>query len=595
MIRQLVSKISIFLLIFCTSACVTEAPTSHYGQIASENPDHVYEAKGNNGMVAAAHPMASKAGLKMLKAGGNAVDAFVATSFMISVVRPQSTGIGGGGFALLHNTGNIKGKKGTQVYDFRERAPLAATKDMYLDKKGNPKNFIYKGNVVKNASVNGHLAAGTPGIVAGLVEMHKNHGSLPLKTVMQPAIDAAERGFPVYKGLSTRIGWRREIMDNFEGTRKLFMPGGKALEVGDTLVNKDLAKTLKLIAKKGRDGFYKGEVAALIIKEMKRGKGLITQKDLDSYTVKKSKPIIGDYRGFKIVSMPPPSSGGIHIVQMLNILSGYDYGSYGHNTTKSLHLLAESMRRAFADRAEYLGDPEFVKVPIKGLTTKKYADALRKTIDLNKASDSKTIGPGKPFDYESSSTTHLSVVDKWGNAVTSTQTVNYTYGSCVIVEGAGFFLNDEMDDFSKKPGVPNAFGLLGSEANAIAAKKTMLSSMSPTLVFNKEGGVEMILGSPGGPRIISATLQTILNVIDHKQPYLAAVHSTRIHHQWLPDQIRVEGDELPKEVLEGLSALGHKLDKNKSAIGDVQAIFRDKKGGWIGVSDRRSDGSPMGY
>jgi gamma-glutamyltranspeptidase/glutathione hydrolase len=576
-------------LIFAAASCVTSAPKPEYAQIASQDPNHIFEAKGRHGVVAAAHPLASKAGLTMLKAGGNAIDAAVATSFMISVVRPQSTGIGGGGFALVHqaNAGE------TKVYDFRERAPIKSSRDMYLDSSGNPKDFNYQGTEVPNASVNGHLAAGTPGVVAGLIKMHAEGGKLPFSKVIEPAIQIAENGFPVYHGLTESVAMRQKILTVFPASKSLLLPDGEPIKVGKLLVQKDLAATLRRIQKNGRDGFYKGETAKLLLAEIKRGKGLISQRDLDEYKVKIRKPIKGSYRGLDVVSMPPPSSGGIHIIQMLNMLEPTDYGKLGHNTSASIHLLAETMRRAFADRARYLGDPEFVKIPTKGLVSKNYAKQQMRSFKVNQATPSTVVGAGDPASYESSSTTHISVVDQWGNAVSTTQTVNYTFGSCVVVGGTGFILNNEMDDFSKKPGVPNAYGLVGSEANAIAARKTMLSSMSPTIVL-KDGKVSMVLGSPGGPRIITATLQTILNVIDHKMPLKEAVHATRVHHQWLPDVLRIEGEELPLKVRQELAALGHKLNQ-KPAIGDVQAIKKIDTGEWVGVSDRRSDGSPMGY
>jgi len=585
---------SLITILFCsflmTVSCVT---TPEYSQYASENPDHVYEATGKNGMVSAAHPLASKAGVLMLKKGGNAVDAAIATSFAISVLRPQSTGLGGGGFSLVYNAGKLKSKKGTKVFDFRERAPLLAKKKMYINNKGEPISFSYRGTDVGDASVNGHLSVGVPGLVAGLLEMHRQYGSLPLKVVMQPAIDLARNGFPVYSGFISSIESREKLLSTFESSKVLYLPNGKPPIKNTIFKNADLARTLERIAQNGIDEFYKGKTADLIIEEMERGKGLISKDDLLKYTVKFPKAVSGTYRGYKIVSMPPPSSGGVHIIEMLNLLEPYDLSSFGQNSPKSLHLLAESMRIAFADRAKYLGDPEFVKVPTSGLISKKYARSLAPQINIKKAGNSNKMGPSKPFDYESDSTTHLSVVDKWGNAVSSTQTVNYTFGSGVVVKGAGFILNDEMDDFSKKPGFPNAYGLIGSEANAIAARKTMLSSMSPTIVFDSNENVKLVVGSPGGPRIITATLQTILNVIDFKMKLLPAVHASRIHHQWKPDKIRVEKDELPDETLDELRKMGHVIDEG-SSIGDVQAII--KTGGiWRGVSDRRSSGSPAGY
>ncbi len=544
---------------------------------------------GSKGMISTSHRLASKAGLDMLKMGGNAADAAAAVSFMISVVRPQSTGIGGGGFMLYFD----KGTKSTSVYDFRERAPFKASRDMYIDKQGKPIDFIYKGHRIPNASVNGHLAVGTPGLVAGVIEAHSKHGKLSLAKVIQPAIDTARNGFKVYIRLAEAIKRKQQVLNKFEASKKIFMPNGRPLKVGDTLVQKDLAWTLEQTKKHGRDGFYKGKVAKKIVAEMKRGKRLIRKNDLIAYNVKTHKPVVGTYRGHKVISMPPPSSGGIHIVQILNILEGYDIKGMGHNTTKSAHIITEAMRRAFADRAKYLGDPAFTKVPQKGLLSKQYANKLRSTINPKKVASSKEVGAGTPAAYESPSTTHFSIVDKWGNAVSSTQTINYTFGSGVVAAGTGVVLNDEMDDFSKKPGVPNVFGLVGSEANSIAARKTMLSSMSPSLVFDKNNQLLLVVGSPGGPTIITATLQTILNTIDHRMPLADAVHAYRIHHQWLPDQLFYEQNGLEYNTILDLQKMGHKLTP-KDAMGSVQAIRRVGKK-WVGVSDTRREGYPLGY
>ena len=544
---------------------------------------------GSKGMISTSHPLASKAGLDMLKAGGNAIDAAAAVSFVISVVRPHSTGIGGGGFMLYYD----KQKNNTEVYDFRERAPFKASRDMYIDRKGKPIDFIYRGHKIPNASVNGHLAVGTPGLVAGVVESHAKHGKLSLAKVIQPSIDIARNGFKVYIRLAEAIERKQHILDKFESSKKIFLPKGIPLKIGDTLIQKDLAWTLEQIKLHGKDGFYRGKVAKKIVTEMKKGGGLIRKNDLLAYRTKILKPVTGTYRGYKIQSMPPPSSGGIHIVEILNILEGYDLEKMGHNTTESVHIITEAMRRAFADRAKYLGDPEFVKVPQKGLISKRYAEKLRSTIDRKKATSSKEIGAGDPLAYESKSTTHFSIVDQWGNAVSSTQTINYTFGSCVVAAGTGIVLNDEMDDFSKKPGVPNVFGLVGSKANAIAARKTMLSSMSPTLVFDKNNELRLVVGSPGGPRIISATLQTIINTIDYHMPLADAVHAYRFHHQWLPDQLYYEKSGLSHDIIKSLGQMGHST-KATEAMGSVQAIERTGKE-WIGVSDTRREGYPLGY
>lgn len=575
-------------MIFFTLSCTSQRVRVMESKLDRSRDSFI--AKGTKGMIAAAHPLASKAGLRALKMGGNAIDAMVAASFVVSVVRPQSTGIGGGGFMLYYN----HSKRKTEVYDFRERAPLAASKDMYLDPQSKEVlDFEYKGTKIPKASLNGHLSVAVPGLVAGLLDAHDAYGILPLKELMIDAINIAKNGFKVYPSLSRAIKFRAKILQHFEGSRSLFMPKGKALEAGDILVQSDLAQTLNLIAQHGKDGFYKGEVAKKIIEEMKHG-GIISQKDLDSYQVKKRKPLVGTYRNHRIVSMPPPSSGGAHIIQILNILSHDNMAQWQHDDPRRLHLLAEAMRRSYADRAKYLGDPDFVEVPIHGLTSLQYATKLRKTINSQKASSSKDISHGNPLPFESNSTTHISVVDQWGNAVSTTQTINFAFGSGVIARGTGIVLNDEMDDFSIKTGSPNAFGLVGGKANAVAAKKTMLSSMSPTLVFDHLGKLKLILGSPGGSRIITATLQTILNTIDHKMPLKDAVHSFRIHNQWLPDEIRIERNGLLPKTKLTLESMGHQIKSYSFNIGDVQAIAKENNQ-WVGVSDTRSDGVPMGY
>lgn len=547
-----------------------------------------YVAKSKIAMISSAHALATTAGNQILKEGGNAVDASIAVSFAISVLRPHSTGIGGGGFLLYYN----KEKGLTEVFDFRERAPLAASRDMYLGRDGEPIDFVYMGHTIPNASVNGHMAGGIPGLVAGLADLHKKHGTLPWAKLLAPAINLAAEGFPVYPSLAFATSNRQEILKNFEDSRRIFLPNGKPIEEGQILVQKDLAWTLAQISQFGPDAFYKGEVSKRFIAEMTRGHGLISPRDLATYQVKMRKPLSGKYRGYTIVSMPPPSSGGIHIIQMLNMLENYDYGGMGHNTEKGVHVLSEVMRRAFADRAKYLGDPEFVNVPIMGLMNSDYAKKQISSLDMKHASSSSEVGAGDPAPYESPSTTHFSVVDSAGNAVSSTQTVNTYFGSCVVIQGAGFFLNNEMDDFSKKPGVPNAFGLLGSEANAIAAKKTMLSSMSPTLVFDQQDRLKLVVGSPGGPRIINATIQTIINVIDHGMELRDAVHAFRIHHQWYPDRIEVEEGGLEESVLKGLVDRGHQIFTGTS-IGDVQAVGWENDG-WTGVADTRSEGFAQG-
>jgi len=576
----------VLLLFFSLLSCTAPGPLSNSSTQLLESSHKSTES--SRGVVASAHPLASAAGLQILQEGGNAIDAAVATSFAISVLRPQSTGIGGGGFALLYK--KMEGK--VHALDFRERAPLKASENMYVNKDGSIKNFSYKKQVVGPAPNDGHLAVGVPGLVAGLVHMHKNHGSLALSKVMEPAIALAENGFEVYPSLSKSIQEKENLLRNFAQSRKIFLPHDKVPLPGQILVQSELAHTLRLIASQGQDIFYRGAIADSLVQEMKKGGGLISYKDLSSYKVIEHEPIEGTYRSYKLVGMPPPSSGGTLIFEILNMLSSDDMGTLKHNSVSYVHLLSEAMRRAFADRT-LLGDPKFVKVPTKGLLSKDYALQLRHGIDLQKASPSSTISAGKAFAYESPSTTHLSVVDQWGNAVSTTQTINDTFGSGVTV--AGMVLNNEMDDFSSKPGVPNVYGLVGTFANAIAPGKTMLSSMSPTLIFNSDNELQYVLGSPGGPRIITATLQTILNLIDFKFPLDEAVQSYRIHHQWLPDQISMEANALPEDVIKELEKMGHTVKVPSWYFGDVQAIGRLQNGNWIGVSDRRSDGQAKAW
>jgi gamma-glutamyltranspeptidase/glutathione hydrolase len=539
-------------------------------------------------MVAAAHPLASDAGRDILAAGGNAYDAAVAASFVISVVRPQSTGIGGGGFLIGYDAAQQK----SEVYDFRERAPAGATRDMFVDKDGKAVGIQVGGAEIPAASVNGPRAVAVPGLVLGLLAVHKAHGKLPLAQVMAPAIAIAADGFPIYPGLAKAIHERAAIMGKFPATARIFLPGGKEPKAGSLLVQKDLAATLRQIAAHGAEPYYHGAIAERIVAEQQRDGGLITAKDLATYQVRMRDPLVGTYRGYKIVSMPPPSSGGPIILEILNILAGDDFGALGWGTVKSTHLLAEAMRRAFADRAEFMGDPDFVKVPLAGLTSPAYGKALRAQIDLTKATPSAAVKPGNPLAYEHGSTSHLSVVDSWGNAVSTTQTVNLTFGSCVVADGTGIILNDEMDDFTKKPGAENAFGLVGQEANVVAPGKTPLSSMAPTLVFAPDGKLRLVLGSPGGPRIINATLQTILNTIDFHMTLADAVHASRIHHQWMPDQLRFEDGGLSPAVAAELTKMGHHLESVR-AVGDVQAIGIDGSV-LTGVSDTRSEGAARG-
>ncbi|MDE1464639.1 gamma-glutamyltransferase [Spartinivicinus poritis] len=535
------------------------------------------EAK--KGMVVTSHTLATKVAQQVLAEGGNAIDAAVTAGFALAVTQPRSGNIGGGGFMLISNDK----KKMVEAIDYRETAPSGASEKMFQDSKG---------NVVTDRSRFTHLAAGVPGTVAGLLMALERHGTISRERALAPAIKLAEDGFIVPARFTKGTVEAAAMLKKWPATKKAFYKAnGTPYQPGERLVQKDLAETLKRIAKEGRKGFYQGKTADLIVAEMKRHNGLITHNDLKGYQPEIRKPVHGTYRGYDIYSMPSPSSGGTHVVQILNILEGYPIGKYGHNSAKTIHLMAEAMKRAYADRSKYLGDTDFVKVPVAGLTDKSYAKTLRDQINLNKATPSKTISPGTPPGYESNETTHFSIVDRFGNAVANTYTINFSYGSGIVVDGAGFLLNNEMDDFSAKPGVPNAYGLIGGEANKIEPNKRMLSSMSPTIV-KKDGKNFMVTGSPGGSRIITTTLQVIMNVIDHNLNILAAVSAPRIHHQWLPDEIRIEQGISP-DTIRLLEGMEHKVSQ-QSAMGAIQSIMI-KNGTFYGAPDpRRSTSSAMG-
>ena len=543
-----------------------------------------------NGMVVTAGEQASEAGLAMLRQGGTAVDAAVASSFAISVIRPQSTGIGGGGFFLLY----LAKKKETVAIDFRERAPFAATQDM----------FVRDGKAVPELSRNGPLAVAVPGTVAGLVEIQKKYGTLPLIRVIAPAIRLADEGFLIYPQLAEAIQYRAKLLGDFPTTRAIYFRGDHPLGEGELLVQKDLAKTLRAIARKGKNGFYKGTIAKAIVAEMEARGGLMTQKDLDQYRVIYRTPVTSTFHDAQVHAMPPPSSGGVLITQMLNVLSGFPLQEIGFHTPKGIHLLTETLRLAFRDRAQYLGDPDFTDVPVTMLSSEKYATEQRAKIDQAKATPSNAVPATPAGKIESTSTTHVSVIDKHGNAVATTQTVNLYFGSGVMVPGTGILLNNEMDDFSAQPMNPNAFGLIGvTDANTIAPHKTPLSSMSPTIV-TKNGKVILITGSPGGSRIISSTLQVLLNTLAYDMSLPEAMFAPRIHHQWFPDelQLEVQKGEEPEGLAAALRQMGHTVkpveatNDGRHLFGNVQAIHVDLDSGVItGVSDPRGEGRPRGF
>ena len=536
---------------------------------------------GSQAMVATSHHKATEVALEVLKDGGNAVDAAVTAGFALAVTQPRSGNIGGGGFMLVApgDGGPVK------AIDYRETAPAAATRTMFQDSDG---------NAVPQRSRFSHLASGVPGAVAGFALALEEYGTITLAEALAPAIALARDVFEVPHRFTEGLEQARDRLTPWPATRATFYrEDGSAPQPGEVFRQPELAATLQRIADHGIEDFYEGETARLIVDEMERGGGLITLEDLAGYKPVIREPVQGRYRGHKVFSMSPPSSGGTHIVQILNILEGYPMGDYGHNSAQTIHLMAEAMKRAYADRSEYLGDTDFVEVPLKGLTSKAYAEHLRNGIDRYKATPSEQIAPGKPQPYESNETTHFSIVDQWGNAVSNTYTINFSYGSGITVAGAGFLLNNEMDDFSAKPGVPNAYGLIGGEANRIEPGKRMLSSMSPT-ILRKDGRNVLVTGSPGGSRIITTTLQVIMNVVDHGLNIQSAVSAPRIHHQWLPDEIRIEQGISP-DTIDLLESMGHTV-RTRAAMGAIQSIQVDDDGQLWGAGDpRRSTSSARGY
>lgn len=532
-------------------------------------------------MVVSADPLATKVGIEILKQGGNAVDAAVAVGFALAVTYPAAGNIGGGGFM------NIRFADGRcYAIDYREKAPATAHRDMYLD---SARNFI------EQKSIYGHLAAGVPGSVAGMLLGLEKFGTFDRKKTIMPAYILAAEGFPLLDELARDLNSERRAFEKFPGSKKYFVSKDSAFTEGDVWKQTDLAKTLKRIVDKGRDGFYKGETADLIVAEMKRGGGLISHADLENYQAVIREPLKGTYRGYEIISQPPVSSGGIALLQLLNILEGYDLKSYGHNSAATIHRYIESMRRVYADRAEHLGDPEFYNVPVQWLTSKEYGRERRSSIDTTKASSSKDISYGIPPHHESEQTTHYSVVDRWGNCVSVTTTLNGGFGCGVAVDGAGFLLNNEMDDFSAKPGVPNMFGAVGNVANEIQPNKRMLSSMTPTIIV-KDGKPFMVIGTPGGTTIITTVMQVICNVIDFDMNIQQAIDAPRIHHQWVPDITYYEKRGLSTDTVEKLKAAGHNLQERRGSSGLAEGIIIDSKNGvYYGATDPRGYGLAAGY
>ncbi len=538
--------------------------------------------RGKNGMVASVSEITSQVGVDIMKRGGNAVDAAVAVGLALAVVWPEAGNLGGGGFMLIRRA---DGK--AVAIDYREMAPAKAHRNIYLDAKG---------DYIKDSSVVGYKAAGVPGTVAGMAHALEKYGTMKWADVCEPARRLAAGGFTVSYPLETSIKNSSDKLTLFPESKRIYLRDGKPYEEGEKFVQPELAATFDRMIKNGPREFYEGETARLIADSMKKNAdGWMTMEDLKNYQVKEREPLRAMYRGNEIITMPPPSSGGIALIEMLNMLGRYDLASMGFNSSRELHVKVEAMRRAFADRSEYLGDTDFVKVPVAGLVEKSYADKQAASINLARASTSAKIKQGKPTGYESTETTHFTVIDKDGNVATNTYTLNGSFGSYATVEGAGFLLNNEMDDFAAKPGTANMYGLLQSEKNAVAARKRPLSAMTPTIVL-KDGKVWFALGSPGGPTIINTVLQTIINVIDHGMTMQEAVDAPRIHHQWMPDQIVYEPGGIVADVKDKLSTMGHQFTDKPRRMGDCEAIMIDPKTGVrLGASDPRRGGKAVGY
>ena len=548
---------------------------SIFSEMATAQPIYA-----KHGMVSSQEAIASQIGVDILKQGGNAVDAAVAVAYALAVTLPRAGNIGGGGFMLVHLAEQNK----TIAIDYRETAPAKAHKDIFLDEQG---------NAVDKLSREHGLAVGVPGTVMGMEQALKQYGTMKMAQVIKPAIKLAKDGILVTSDLSNSLAGLKARITQWPSSAEIFYHAdGSNYQVNELLKQPELAQSLSLIAQKGSKGFYQGETAKKIVSAVQNAGGIMSLTDLANYKVIEREPVRGNYRGYEVVSMPPPSSGGIHIIEMLNVLEQFPIDKLGHNTANTLHLMAETMKYAYADRSEYLGDPDFVNVPVKQLTSKEYAKEIASKIAINKTTPSSEIKPGNLAPYESDQTTHFSVIDKWGNAVANTYTLNFSYGSGLVAKGTGILLNNEMDDFSAKPGTPNGYGLIGGDANAVEGNKRPLSSMSPTMVM-KDGKPFIVTGSPGGSRIINITLQMIMNVIDHNLNIAEATAAARMHHQWLPDFIWVE-HTLNRDTISLLEAKGHKV-KVQESIGSTQSIMMTEQG-LFGASDpRRAGSAAIGY
>ena len=583
------------ILLLALPGCEPPTPPTPLTQSGATFPDGwpfppaTPPVTARGGMVSTTDEFATRVGLDILEAGGNAIDAAIATGLALAVVNPEAGNLGGGGFMMVRLAdGSI------HALDHREKAPLAATHDMYLDEAGN----------VTDKSIVGHLSAGVPGTVAGLWEAHRRFGTMDWADLVEPSIRLAG-GFEVTGRLVSTLTAARDRILPFPVSAGIFLPGGEVPPIGATFVQPDLAAVLTRLRDQGPDDFYRGETARLIEAEMVRGGGIMTREDLEQYEAIWREPVAFGYRGYTAYSMPPPSSGGVTMAAIAGMVERWDLSELGWNTPETIHLMAESFRRAYADRNEYLADPDFVEMPIAELTSEEYAAERAATISLERATPSAEVRPGLDAVIDESHTTHYAVVDAAGNAVAVTTSLNSWYGGKVVVEGAGFFLNNTMDDFSAKPGTPNQFGLVQGERNAVAAGKRMLSAMSPTIVEDADGALFLVSGTPGGATIITTVLQTIFNVVDHGMNVVQAVHAPRVHHQHLPDQIFFEYGGLPESTVQALRALGHTVVERDPGpaeayftggmSGDVQLIKVMPDGSLAGWSDPRRGGMALGF
>ena len=532
--------------------------------------------RARHAMVVTRESHATDAGVRVLEAGGNAVDAAVAVGFALAVTHPSAGNIGGGGFMLVRLADGT-----TDFLDFRERAPRAASHDMYLDATGKP----------TQDSLVGYRASGIPGTVKGLEFAHRKYGRKAWKDLVDPSVQLAQGGFSLSWSQAESLRSTADKLGRFDDSKRIFLRGGRFYEAGEPLLQPELGAVLQRIRDHGASDFYEGQTARLLARDMQAHGGLITLQDLRDYKVFERRPLTGSYRGYSVVTAPPPSSGGVGMLQMMGVLEGTDFARQAPGSAASLHLLAEAMRRFFADRSEYLGDPGFYHVPVSQLLNTSYIADLRRSIDAARATPSTAVRPGRITVHESAETTHYSIVDAQGNAVAVTYTLNGGYGSGVTAAGLGFLLNNEMDDFAPKPGSPNAYGLVQGEANAVAPGKTPLSSMTPTIVL-KDGRLFMVVGTPGGPTIINCVLQVILNVLDYHMNMQEAVDQPRIHHQWLPDTLYVEKTVSP-DTIDALKSRGHAV-KTLGQIGEMAAILVDA--GWLqGAADSRTESTAKGY